>query len=126
MSYGLKNSGSADLALSANNVRLGIGATALVDENTYNETIDGIDYKYKRFESGVYGIVGYQFKEIVFGAIIGNKFINPNEYYNSPKLPKENELLYGGFVGYRITQILALNVGYNTLSNINFGLSVGI
>jgi hypothetical protein len=122
MSYGIDNTLAGDLAIvTENSLRIGVGAIAKVDNavNEFNEV------KYKDFAWGVYGQIAYQFPDVVIGANLGNIFNNPNEI-GGVQLRNTNEFLYGGFVGYRLSKRTTINLGYNNLSNINFGLGIGI
>jgi hypothetical protein len=131
MTYGIENTLSGDFSIvSENNIRYGVGAIALIDNSTKTQFLENVgDVTYKRFEWGLYGVLGYQFDDFIVGATVGNIFIRPNEAkLNGEKyeLPNDTELLYGGFVGYRLSKRLSINCGYNNLSNLNIGLGVGI
>ena len=126
--YGIENTLSADLSiLSENNLIFGVGVGVLVDDTNYKDITTNVTYK--RSEWGVYGVLGYQFEKFIIATNIGNIFIRPNEARVNGELIELNddtELLYGGLVGYRITPKISLNVGYNNLSDINFGVRFGL
>jgi hypothetical protein len=122
MSYGIDNTLAGDLAIvTENSLRIGVGAIAHVN-NTVKE-LNGVEFR--EFAWGVYGQIAYQFPDVVIGANLGNIFNNPNEI-GGVQLRNTNEFLYGGFVGYRLSKRTTINLGYNNLSNINFGLGIGI
>jgi len=123
MSYGIDNTLAGDLAIvTENSLRIGVGAMAYIDNTVRN--VNGSDVR--DFSWAPYGQIAYQFPQVVVGANFGNIFNNPNEKSNTPVLRNTNEFLYGGFVGYRLSKRTTINLGYNNLSNINFGLGVGI
>jgi hypothetical protein len=126
MNYGIDKTLSADLAIvSESNFRYGLGAIVHVD-NTIQES-ESISYT--NFALGYYGVFGYQTEFLTFGATIGQIHYNPNERNVGTehiKLPNTTEMLYGGFIGYRLSKRISINCGYNNLSNISFGVGFGI
>jgi hypothetical protein len=131
MNYGIEKTLSADLSIvSESNIRYGLGAIVYVDNNTQSAfTEESQEVFYQDFAWGPYAVLGYQTEYIIFGATIGKIFYNPNETNVGTehiKLPNTIDILYGGFIGYRLSKKISVNFGYNNLSNLTIGLGLGL
>ena len=121
--YGVSNTLGADIMLRAATVRFGAGASVLND-NTDRESPGGISYK--KFEWSVYGTVAYRLDNINIGVRLGSIKSDPSEYTGgSEELPDSTRTLYGGYLGYYVTNNIIINGGWDNLAEFNVGVSFG-
>jgi hypothetical protein len=122
--YGTTGVLGADVSVRIDKIRVGVGASVLVD-NTLKQQ-QGVFYK--EFQWSVYSTVGIRLQDFYIASQIGIIKNNPNETVvnlTQPQLPNTTSTLYGGSIGYFVKSNISVNVGWNNLSEYNIGISFG-